>query len=124
MFVASLKDASRMLSEGKIAAFGTNNAILWALEHDAFGNGSPAVLHAYDAMNVANELYNSSVAESGARDNPGGAVKFTVPTVANGKVYVGSQFSVYVFGLLGAYAASPDGQPIATLARMPAGKYL
>jgi hypothetical protein len=95
-----------------ISANGTNNAILWALEYGAFGSGGPSVLHAYDAMNVANELYNSAAADSGARDNPGAAVKFAVPTIANGKVYVGAQYAVSVYGVgnfLPAPVISPAG---------------
>ena len=77
-----------------ISANGTNNAILWAAE-----NTAPAVLHAYDATNLANELYNSNQA-SGGRDQFGTGNKFIVPTVVNGKVYVGTTNGVGVFGLL------------------------
>src|SRR5215472_8220358 len=63
-----------------ISANGTSNAILWALESDAFsdtGPGGPTVLFAYDAGNLsAGPLYNSS--QKSARDNPGSAIKFTV----------------------------------------------
>jgi outer membrane protein assembly factor BamB len=76
-----------------ISANGTNNAILWAVE-----NGAPAVLHAYDATNLANELYNSNQA-SGGRDQFTGN-KFITPMVANGKVFIGTPNSVAVFGLL------------------------
>ena len=70
------------------------NLILWAAE-----NTSPAVLHAYNANNLAVELYNSNQAPGG-RDHFGNGNKFITPTIANGKVYVGTQTGVGVFGLL------------------------
>jgi hypothetical protein len=76
-----------------ISANGTGNGILWAVE-----NGSPAVLHAYDATNLATELYNSNQA-SGGRDQFAGN-KFITAMIANGKVFVGTPNSVAVFGLL------------------------
>ena len=77
-----------------ISANGTSNAILWAVE-----NGPVAVLHAYDATNLLNELYNSNQAVSN-RDQFGAGNKFITPTIANGKVYVGTTNGVAVFGLL------------------------
>lgn len=68
--------------------------ILWAT-----ANTSPAVLHAYNANNLAQELYNSNQA-SGGRDQFGNGNKFITPMIANGKVYVGTQTGVGVFGLL------------------------
>jgi hypothetical protein len=77
-----------------ISAKGNTNAILWAVE-----NSNPAVLHAYDPSNLTTEFYNSNQAPSG-RDQFGPGNKFIVPTVADGKVFVGTQNSVAVFGLL------------------------
>jgi uncharacterized repeat protein (TIGR01451 family) len=83
-----------------ISANGTANGIVWAAE-----NGGPAVLHAYDATNLATELYNSNQAPNN-RDHFGTGNKFIVPTVVNGKVYVGTTNGVGVFGLL-SISASP-----------------
>jgi hypothetical protein len=77
-----------------ISANGTSNAILWAAE-----NGGSAVLHAYDATNLAHELYNSNQA-AGGRDQFGTGNKFITPMITNGKVYVGTTSGVAVFGLL------------------------
>jgi hypothetical protein len=77
-----------------ISANGTSNAILWIAE-----NGGNAVLHAYDATNLAHELYNSNQA-SGGRDQFGAGNKFITPMITNGKVYVGTTNGVGVFGLL------------------------
>jgi hypothetical protein len=77
-----------------VSANGTANAIVWAHE-----NASPAVLHAYDAGNLAHELYNSNQAAAN-RDQFGTGNKFITPTVADGKVFVGTTNSVAVFGLL------------------------
>lgn len=78
-----------------VSANGATDGIVWALQTN--GSGQPAALHAYAAEDVSNRLYSSD--ENAARDNPGPAVKFTVPTVANGRVYIGSQYQVSVFGL-------------------------
>jgi hypothetical protein len=76
-----------------ISASGNTNGIVWVVE-----NSSPAVLHAYDATNLATELYNSNQAANG-RDQFSNN-KFITPMIANGKVYVGTPNSVAVFGLL------------------------
>jgi len=82
-----------------VSANGTSNGIIWAIDSGGYAGSGPAILHAYNATNIALELYNSSQAAGGNRDNPGPAVKFTVPTVANGRVYVGTENALSVFGL-------------------------
>ena len=77
-----------------VSANGTANGIVWAHE-----NSNPAVLHAYDAGNLAHELYNSSQAANG-RDQFGAGNKFITPMIADGRVFVGTQSGVAVFGLL------------------------
>jgi hypothetical protein len=77
-----------------ISANGTSNGIVWVTE-----NTDLAVLHAYDAADLSRELYNSSQAPNG-RDQFGSGNKFITPTIANGKVYVGTTNGVGVFGLL------------------------
>ena len=76
-----------------VSASGTSNGIVWAI-----ANSSPAVLYAYDATNLAHELYNSN--QAGSRDQFGAGNKFITPMIANGKVFVGTQTGVAVFGLL------------------------
>ncbi|HET7209617.1 MAG TPA: pyrrolo-quinoline quinone [Terriglobales bacterium] len=76
-----------------VSAKGASNAIVWAHE-----NNNPAVLHAYDATNLARELYNSN--QAGSRDQFGPGNKFITPMIANGRVYVGTTNGVAVFGLL------------------------
>jgi hypothetical protein len=76
-----------------VSSSGVTNGIIWAIDSHSYcttqspGCG-PAVLHAYDATNLATELWNSSQVVA---DKAGNAVKFTVPTVANGKVYIGTR---------------------------------
>ncbi|MGH7941897.1 MAG: Calx-beta domain-containing protein [Limisphaerales bacterium] len=86
-----------------VSAHGTNSGIIWALQMSAAG--SPATLVAAKATNIASELYTS--ADVASRDQLGVGVKFAVPTVADGEVFVGSSNSVSVFGLLaGTYSFS------------------
>lgn len=76
-----------------ISANGVSNGIAWLLDPSG-------ILRAYDASNLASELYNSN--QNRSRDALGSYVKFSVPTVANGKVYAGTQSSLAVFGLVSA----------------------
>jgi hypothetical protein len=85
-----------------LSANGATNGIIWDIDNTAYvntGNGTaPCVLHAYDATNVANELYNSS--QAGSRDTAGYALKFTVPTIVNGRVFVPTANELDIYGLL------------------------
>ena len=85
-----------------ISANGTSNMIVWALDLSRYiGNNNPnpgpAVLHAYNGSNLT-ELYNST--QAGTRDQAGVAIKFTAPTISNGRVYVGTANQLDVYGLL------------------------
>jgi len=105
-----------------ISSQGGSNGIVWAIDASLYGYASPnaaggincavgpgvqvpaacsgpAILHAYDATNLATEYWNSTQA-AGNRDQAGNAVKFVPPTVANGKVYVSTRTEIDVYGLL------------------------
>jgi hypothetical protein len=87
-----------------ISSQGASGGIVWVTDSSQYGPPAqpvpgPAFLYAYDATNLANELWNSSQA-SGSHDQAGNAVKFTVPTIANGKVYIGTMNEIDVYGLL------------------------
>ena len=102
---ASSRSSTRYEGRGttpSVSSKGNSDAILWAVDaaqyglHGSTGTG-PAVLHAYDATDLSRELWNGSHTGS---DQAGNAVKFTVPTIANGKVYIGTTSELDVYGLL------------------------
>ncbi|HLW86733.1 MAG TPA: hypothetical protein VKR60_16060 [Candidatus Sulfotelmatobacter sp.] len=101
-----------------VSSQGSSNGIVWAIDAGLYGYASPngggvncyvspvpaactgpAILHAYDATNLATELWNSTMAANN-RDRAGNAVKFVPPTIANGKVYVSTRTEIDVYGLL------------------------
>ena len=95
-------------STPSVSAAATQNGIVWALDTSQYCTShspgcGPAVLYAYDATNLATELWNSSKV---AADAAGFAVKFAVPTIANGKVYVGTRGNNK--GVLGATSISGE----------------
>ena len=75
-----------------VSANGSSNGIVWVVEP------AKAILHAYNATNLANELYNSN--QNSTRDALGSNVKFAPVTVVNGRVYVGTKTRVVGYGLL------------------------
>jgi uncharacterized repeat protein (TIGR03806 family) len=121
LFTTTATSASKTSFSGfgttpSISANGTSNAIVWTIQTDGAVRGTPAILHAYNATNLTKELYNSRQLPD--RDNPGNAVKMTVPTVANGKVFVGVQYALSIFGngiFLPKPVISPDGGNYANL---------
>jgi Malectin domain/Legume lectin domain/Chitobiase/beta-hexosaminidase C-terminal domain len=107
----SVESVGRYSPTPSVSANGNTQGIVWSLRTDNYSSNGREVLYAHDATNVANLLYSSE--SNVARDNPGNSVKFIVPTVANGKVYVGAEYQVSVFGLLNAavQAAAPVLSP-------------
>ncbi len=80
-------------STPSVSAMGTSNGIVWSIDATSYCTAystkcGPAVLVAVDAGNVATELWNSSQSSA---DAAGNSVKFTVPTIANGRVYIGTR---------------------------------
>jgi len=107
----SSKTASTFAYPGttpSISANGTANGIVWAVQN----SGGTGILHAYDATNLANELYNSN--QAGTRDQFSDN-KFITPMIANGKVYVGTPTGVVVFGLLSGGTPPPPPSGTVTL---------
>ncbi len=102
-----------------VSSSAATNGIVWALDNSNYGAlvgsatraASPAILHAWDATNLATEFWNSSQT---AGDAAGYAVKFTVPTIANGKVYVGTRgnddtvHAATILGELDVYGLLPN----------------
>jgi hypothetical protein len=84
-----------------VSSSGSESGILWAYENASSGD---AVLHAYNAVDLTQELYNTTQAPS-KRDAFGAGNKFIVPTICNGKVFAATTNSVGVFGLLVVKAA-------------------
>jgi hypothetical protein len=86
-----------------VSSQGASAGVVWVADVSAYGvpapSLGPAVLHAYDGTNLGSELWNSAQAASN-RDQAGNAVKFSVPTIANGKVYLGTRSEIEVYGLL------------------------
>jgi hypothetical protein len=85
----------------EVSANGITNGILWAIQNSGDPNNDatiPGVLIAYDANNVANELYNSNQAST--RDTMDYPAKFSIPLIANGKVIVAGQTQLIIYGLL------------------------
>jgi hypothetical protein len=80
-----------------ISANGMNDGIVWTMSA-----GNPAVLSAYNAVSFGSEIYNSTQAAA-SRDRLANSVKFTLPTIANGKVFAAGQRAVSAFGLLDSY---------------------
>lgn len=83
-----------------VSANGNQDGIVWATEdvYDSSGAQVNGILHAFDANNVGTELYNS--AQNAPRDSYGKGVRFTLPTVARGRVYVAGKSQLAIFGLL------------------------
>jgi hypothetical protein len=79
-----------------VSSAGNSNGVVWAADVGCYGPPVPcsggAVLQAYDATNLSNQLWSTT--------STGAAVKFSVPTVANGKVYLGTRTELEVYGLL------------------------
>ncbi len=83
-----------------VSANGTANGIVWDLALKA------NQLRAYSAADLSDEIYNSSTVSADALPSSS-ILKFSVLTVANGDVYVGTSSSLVMFGLKTPPAAPP-----------------
>ena len=88
-----------------ISANGLRDGVLWVLHSRAWGaDDANAVLFAFDALDTSRLLYVSE--QNPSRDRAGLALRFSIPTIANGRVYVGAKREVDVYGLLSQEIAS------------------
>jgi hypothetical protein len=101
-----------------VSANGNTNGIVWSAQVDNF-NG-PAILRAYDANNLSTPLYASN--QAGARDTAGNGLHFTTPTIANGMVYLATQFEVDVYGLLRQSGGAPHSVAAPARAALTPGR--
>ncbi len=86
-------------STPSISSNGAKDGIVWAIaSRGKVAGGGPAVLRAYDARDVSVLLYSSDAA---AGDTAGPGVKFSLPTIADGRVFVGTQSELDIYGLAG-----------------------
>jgi hypothetical protein len=98
---ASGKSLPAVSDTPTVSANGSRDGVVWVLRSKVWNAPDrPAVLYAYDATDVAHELYNSE--QNSGRDRAGLALRFNIPTVVNGHVYVGAKREVDVYGLLSA----------------------
>ena len=82
-----------------VSANGNINGIVWVLRSKGWrAPDRPAILYAFDAAQVAREIYNSE--QNATRDRAGLCLRFNIPTVAGGKVYVGAKNELDVYGIL------------------------
>jgi regulation of enolase protein 1 (concanavalin A-like superfamily) len=91
-----------------VSANGTSNGIVWVLNNNSGNSGSPGALYAFNATNISQMLWSS--AQLSSRDSTGPGIKMTTPTVAGGKVYVGGQYTLSVYGIA-LYLAAPVIMP-------------
>ena len=93
-----------------VSANGSKDGIVWALTSKRWNqpDGPAAVLYAFDASNIARELYSSEM--NASRDRAGVGLRFNIPTVANGRVYVGAKGELDVYGLLSAPGKASAGR--------------
>jgi len=83
-----------------VSANADRDGVVWVVETKTWNGGDrPAVLHAYDALDLKHELYSSEM--NSRRDRAGDAVRFALATVVQGRVYIGTKGQVDVYSLLG-----------------------
>ncbi len=83
-----------------VSANGQKDAIVWAVSSKKWDEppGRPAVIYAYDAYDVNRLLYSTE--QNAQRDRAGTALRFAMPSIINGKLYLGAKSEVDVYGLL------------------------
>ena len=94
-----------------VSSDGAQNGIAWAVRTDQYTTHGAQVLYAWDANDLTSLLYESDT--NAARDGAGHAMKFAIPVVTNGKVYVAALGQVDVYGLFNGapFASAPVFSP-------------
>jgi hypothetical protein len=103
-----------------ISSNGTQDGIAWAVRSDQYTTHGQEVMYAWNANDLSTPLYATNT--NAARDSAGKAMKFAIPMVTNGKVYLVAAHQVDVYGLFNgepnaaAPVITPDGGTFPTSA--------